>query len=408
SFSSTPWILRNGVLTSGETLIHRGLMALADVEGAKIYFKPFALSHKIASWASLQEIMVDHYSRQFLHEMYKVFGSAGVIGNPVGFARSLGLGIRDFFSFPVWSALQSPTGLITGMAQGTTSLLSNTVYAITDATSQFTKAAHKGIVAFTLDDQSVSMVERQRSKGVINEFLEGLTGVLQSPIRGAEKHGLPGVLSGIAIGVAGLMAKPAASILEVTGITAQSIKNRSRIHQTTRFRIRLPRPLSPDAPLKPYSWEEAVGAHVLNDVGSRTGEASSSSLSFLCKALKRSGEYVVIAGRLVLVVSSPSLIGLGEPDFEGVPSEMKWTVKSEMETDSIVLVENEGEVVHVVGSGGSDASTSRSSLPIFHRDLEFSGREDASDFLSSLVCIMERRKEEGVGSSHVLHRRDIR
>ncbi|CAH1434367.1 unnamed protein product [Lactuca virosa] len=31
SFSSSPWMLRNGILTSGEFLIHRGLMALADV-----------------------------------------------------------------------------------------------------------------------------------------------------------------------------------------------------------------------------------------------------------------------------------------------------------------------------------------------------------------------------------------
>lgn len=38
---------------------------------------------------------------------------------------------------------QSPAGLITGVAQGTTSLLSNTVYAISDATTQVSRAAHK-------------------------------------------------------------------------------------------------------------------------------------------------------------------------------------------------------------------------------------------------------------------------
>ena len=95
-----------------------------------------------------------------------MFGSAGVIGNPLGFARSVGLGINDFLSVPARSflqvycdiidhcylsvrileqslALQSPAGLITGMAQGTTSLLSNTVYAVSDAATQFSRAAHK-------------------------------------------------------------------------------------------------------------------------------------------------------------------------------------------------------------------------------------------------------------------------
>lgn len=31
---------------------------------------------------------------------------------------------------------------------------------------------------------------------VLTFFFQGLTGLLQSPIKGAEKHGLPGVLSG--------------------------------------------------------------------------------------------------------------------------------------------------------------------------------------------------------------------
>lgn len=38
---------------------------------------------------------------------------------------------------------QSPSGLLTGMAQGTTSLLTNTVYAISDAATQFSRVAHK-------------------------------------------------------------------------------------------------------------------------------------------------------------------------------------------------------------------------------------------------------------------------
>ena len=89
------------------------------------------------------------------------------------------------------------------MALGTTSLVSNTVYALSDAATQFSNAAHKvfllsddacmieglltnmifylqGIVAFTFDDQSVARMEKQQkgvashSKGVINEVIEVL------------------------------------------------------------------------------------------------------------------------------------------------------------------------------------------------------------------------------------------
>lgn len=47
-------------------------MALADVEGAKIHLNQLILSHQLASWESIQEILISHYTRQFLHEMYKV------------------------------------------------------------------------------------------------------------------------------------------------------------------------------------------------------------------------------------------------------------------------------------------------------------------------------------------------
>ena len=53
-------------------------MALADVEGAHICLKELTITHQMASWESIQEILLKHYSRQFLHEMYKVVDLACV------------------------------------------------------------------------------------------------------------------------------------------------------------------------------------------------------------------------------------------------------------------------------------------------------------------------------------------
>jgi hypothetical protein len=47
-------------------------MALADVEGARIHLKQLTFAHHMASWESIQEILIQHYTRQLLHEMYKV------------------------------------------------------------------------------------------------------------------------------------------------------------------------------------------------------------------------------------------------------------------------------------------------------------------------------------------------
>ncbi|KAK8498349.1 hypothetical protein V6N12_032902 [Hibiscus sabdariffa] len=429
SFSSSPWMLRSGVLTSGESVIHRGLMALADVEGARIHLKELSIMHQMASWESIQEILIRHYTRQFLHEMYKVFGSAGVIGNPMGFARSLGIGIRDFLAVPAKSVLKSPTGLITGMAQGTTSLLSNTVYALSDAATQFSKAAHKGIVAFTFDDQAVARMKKQlkgeasHSKGIINEVFEGLTGLLQSPIKEAEKHGLPGILSGIALGVTGLVGRPAASILEVTGKTAQSIRNRSRLYHI-RCRVRLPRPLSRELPLRPYSWEEAVGISVLKeaDDGKLKDE-----VYVMSKALKKPGKYVILSERLVLVVNCPNLVDLGKPEFRGVAANQEWVIETEISLHTVIHTDADDGVVHIVGSssdallrqnqqmsrkGGGGGTRMRwnnpsTPLPLFQTNLELASEEDTKHFLRVLLSTIEQGKDHG-GSGYLLQRSKIR
>ncbi|KAF3968296.1 hypothetical protein CMV_007792 [Castanea mollissima] len=224
-------------------------------------------------------------------------------------------------------------------------------------------------------------------------WLKGLTGLLQSPIKGAEKHGLPGVLSGIALGVTGLLAKPAASILEVTGKTAQSIRNRSRLYQmgSQRFRACLPRPLSRELPLRPYSWEEAVGT-----------------------------------SRFVLIVSCPSLVELGKPEFRGVSADPEWVIESEIGLESVIHADSDQEVVHIVGSSpdtilrqnqhhprkGVCTRTVRwsnpTTLPLFQTNLELASKEDAESLLQILLSTIEHGKERGWGYGHLLHQGNIK
>ncbi|XLT60900.1 hypothetical protein S245_053829, partial [Arachis hypogaea] len=217
----------------------------------------------------------------------------------------------------------SPTGLVTGMAQGNSSLLSNTVYAISDAASKFTNLLLPGYCCiYIYDDQAVSHMEKHQAtvtsdnKGEINEVLEvGLTGLLQSPVSGAEKHGLPGVLSGVALGITGLVAKPAAMMLLlcfslnlgafifvgafekirtffINGLTGLLQSPRSMVSPVSsqsnlkNALIWLPRPLSHEHPLKPYSWEEAVGISVLLEA--EDGLKIRDEKLVACKALKES------------------------------------------------------------------------------------------------------------------------
>lgn len=427
SFSSTPLITRTEVFTEVDNLtrissnaFQRGIMALANVEGVPIHLRQLRLEHLMASPHSIEDILVKHYMWQLLHEIFKLFGSAGVIGNPIGFARNIKLGIEDFLSVSSRGIAQSPFGVFLGVIQGSKSIFSNTVYALSSTATQFSKAAHKGIAAFTFEEQTVAEMDKQllsiddNGKGVLNEFLEGLTGLLQSPIKGAEKHGLPGVVSGIAMGTSGLVARPMASIFRATAKTAQSIRNRSSPHQSNRRRVRLPRPLARELPLLPYSWEEAVGVSMLRqaDMCRLKDETY-----VMCAALRKASKFVVITERLVLVISSPCLIGIGTSDFVGVPSDMAWIIEMEMNLESVVHTDRTDDVLNIVGSdadvraknkGRSGSAPWRPpvSAPFVCLSLELAGAEDAEGALQVLLSTIELGKERRWGVQ-VLHRSNL-
>ena len=75
--------------------------------------------------------------------MVQVLGSADFLGNPMSFMASLGSGMWDFVATPAVSLAQHPQDVIHGVAQGTASLFSNTVFAFSNAATRMSGAAAK-------------------------------------------------------------------------------------------------------------------------------------------------------------------------------------------------------------------------------------------------------------------------
>ena len=227
----------------------------------------------------------------------------------------------------------------------------------------------------------------------------------------------------MALGVTGLVAKPAASILQVTGKTAQSIRNRSKLYQMRRqsFRVRFPRPLSREVPLGPYSWEEAVGKSMLAAAGD--GLRFKDEVFVTCKALKQAGKFVVITERLIIIVSCSSLVDLGKPEFRGVPADLEWIVEEEIGLEGLMHVNTIQGVVHIVGSSadtllrqnqqakGGDGTNVRwksPTIPFVQMNLELERSEEAESLLLVLLSTIEQGKDRGWGCRHLLHRNSIR
>ena len=86
--------------------------------------------------------------------------------------------------------------------------------------------------------------------------------------------------------------------------------------ESQRFRAHLPRPLSRELPLSLTLGEKAVGTSIL--VEADNDLKLKDEVLAMCRALKQAGKFVIITERFVLIVSCPSLVELGKPEFQGI------------------------------------------------------------------------------------------
>eukprot|EP00249_Psilotum_nudum_P016244 c25743_g1_i1 orf=309-3461(-) len=402
SFSSSPWLSKEDPGDAAQSLlwitgasVQRGLMALVDVEGVPVHFRKLMFSHHLASWKEIKGNIARYYTRQLLHEVYKVLGSVGVFGNPMGFMRSLGNGIHDFVSAPARSFIQSPRFFARDIAQGTCSLVSNTVFAISNAATQMSRAARKGVTAFTLDHEYLAEMERRREhyfqeNSILNELLEGLTGLLQSPVVGAERHGVLGILSGVAVGVVRLVARPAASILEVAGRMAHSVRSWSNPNQVHEKRIRPPRHLDKGV-LLPYSLEDAIGNAVLQEA---VGGHLQNQNYFICKPLAQPGRYILLTERVLLRVRKSLTTDAGESGFYFGP---EWTVDLEISHEDILHIDRDGAILSILFVSRTCPKNrvphrlASYSKPLLHQSIEMMTEVHAEELSSILSILIDKR-----------------
>ena len=106
-----------------------------------------------------------------------------------------------------------PSFLVDGVARGTESLARHTVGGFADSASLLTETFSKNMAVLTLDRRYAQKRDRGKSfRGhgemtlaggvesgfikLVQGFVDGVTGVVKAPIRGAEKRGIEGFAKG--------------------------------------------------------------------------------------------------------------------------------------------------------------------------------------------------------------------
>nr|XP_019015055.1 vacuolar protein sorting-associated protein vps13 [Kwoniella pini CBS 10737]OCF53836.1 vacuolar protein sorting-associated protein vps13 [Kwoniella pini CBS 10737] len=258
-------------------------MALGNVNAAPLTFRALFLENVRLSVPSLQERVQLHYQEQFMSQIYRVLGSADFLGNPVGLFNNISSGFSDIFYEPYQGiVMHGNKDIGLGIARGATSFAKKTVFGISDSMTKFTGSIGKGLSAATLDTeyQTKRRMTRRRNKpkhalyGVAagaSAFADSVTsafeGVASKPIEGAEKEGAIGFTKGIGKGFVGLFTKPVVGVMDFVSSSTEGIRNTTTVFdQTDLDRVRLPRFISADGVLRPFSDREALGQSWLKDL----------------------------------------------------------------------------------------------------------------------------------------------
>eukprot|EP01133_Synstelium_polycarpum_P006795 gene6795-7900_t len=327
--------------------------AIPSIHGKKMYFETLSIdplslyltfdlsksagaiqrfTHAFGSNDELLNPLVRHYMSEGLSEVYKILGTFNFLGNPAGLFKNFGIGFKEFF-------VNTGRGIVRsdfreGVTVGSKSLAKHTVYGIFDSGTKFTASAAKVLSTVSMDKQYI--MERQYIIGecpsnIAQGFVLGsrialisvqrsLTGIVQLPYYGGKEGGAIGAIKGIGKGIAGVVVKPLAGGFDFMSKFSEGIKNSTHLN-VERNRVRYPRPIFSDMPLKVFDDGDSFGHYIfLTNIisGGKLGRMTPEQLNMpVTEIFSKDEKYVshlIYRNRKTLLFTNNRLIYLKDTD----------------------------------------------------------------------------------------------
>lgn len=153
------------------------------------------------------------------------------------------------------------------------------MHGLSDTFSKFTGSVGKGLATATLDTEFQEQRRlarnryRMRRQGVTagassfaRSIVSGVTGIVEQPLKRAEKDGVGGFIKGMGIGLLGAITKPAVGVFDLASHVTEGIKNSTTSDDRALDRVRIPRYIGRDRVLKPYNARDSSGAFCLRQI----------------------------------------------------------------------------------------------------------------------------------------------
>lgn len=222
---------------------------------------------------------MSNYIRQGLFQIYKIFGSVDLLGNPIGLIDKLGTGVFEFLNEPAKGALKGPKSFALGVEKGIRSLIGNVIAGGFGSVSKMTGGLYELVKEVSGDRQGGELINDKDNvamnlysgvKGGVFEISDGITGIFTKPWKGAKKSGAAGFFKGVGSGLLGAATAPLLAALRLgsglaAGITsAGTLLARGKVDP--KGRLRFPRHFNARQVLVPYNPEIAEAQELLHNL----------------------------------------------------------------------------------------------------------------------------------------------
>ena len=218
-----------------------------------------------------------HYVQQAKSQIYKIIGSIGILGDPVGLVNKLGSGVTMFFYEPIQGILQGPGHFIAGLGQGTAFLVAGTVEGAFHAPAEVTAALSQGLSALGDSDSKAGSGQKAHSTmqglGFMahdfgHDLCKTVTSIFVAPIKGAKTNGASGFVKGIGKGIVQTGVSGAALGVDLaanlTGALSHLLSN--PLGHSNPNRIRLRRVVHRGGVIEHWNETRAIGQALLDVV----------------------------------------------------------------------------------------------------------------------------------------------
>ncbi|KAF8311204.1 hypothetical protein DL93DRAFT_2229838 [Clavulina sp. PMI_390] len=272
-------VIRNPVAV----VINSVTMALGNVNEAVLELNALGIKDARMTSAIISDRVFFHYRQEVLRQLYRILGSVGFIGNPVGLFTNVSSGIADVFYEPYQGVVMyGNKELGIGLAKGAASFVKKTVFGVSESLNKITSSIGKGLSSATFDSEyqrQRRLAQRQNkprhaiygvtagAEALATSVQSGIEGVVMKPIEGAEAGGAVGFFKGVGKGIVGVVAKPMVGMFDLAANVTEGIRNTTTVFDgPQRDRVRIPRHVPYDGVVTPYSQREALGQRWLRDL----------------------------------------------------------------------------------------------------------------------------------------------